>query len=254
MVARYKMRKYNKEEYREKMIQVYGEAVVRDFEKFERRKNPLFPVTYKNFKERMKRYVYRIGCIDEGVKADKSNKKISNYYANKRFARFILISIEKYYGKTKINLAEEDIIEKENLEKGKYKRVKYVWETEHIIPQKNEKDYDPDYIRCLGNLTLISGKLNGEEVYKDAAYEGKRKYFLEEICEKEFLKEKLPEKDFYLNKFFVEKEIFDVATVEERYKQLKREFKNIFIDSTNAEFTLSRFEEIIGVHEMDKGE
>ena len=57
-----------------------------------------------------------------------------------------------------------------------------------------------------------------------------------------------------MNKFFVEKEIFDVATVEERYKQLKREFKNIFIDSTNAEFTLSRFEEIIGVREMDNGE
>lgn len=239
------MRKYNKEEYREKMIQVYGEAVVRDFEKFERRKNPLFPVTYKNFKERMKRYVYRIGCIDEGVKADKSNKKISNYYANKRFARFILISIEKYYGKTKINLAEEDIIEKENLEEGKYKRVKYVWETEHIIPQKDEKDYDPDYIRCLGNLTLISGKLNSDKDYKDAEYKEKCR------C---FFKKGDIEQTFYLNKFFEEKDKFDVATIEERYKQLKREFKNIFIYSTNAEFTLSRFEEIIGVREMDNEE
>lgn len=57
-----------------------------------------------------------------------------------------------------------------------------------------------------------------------------------------------------MNKFFEEKEIFNVATVDERYKQLKREFKNIFIDTTNAEFTLSRFEEIIGVREMDNRE
>lgn len=251
------MRHYNSEEYKEKMIQVYGESVVNDFKEFKHGKNSMFPATYDDFKERMEHYVSRTGCIDEGikeVKKSKSKKKVSNYYTNKRFARFILISIEKCYGKTTINLAEEDIIEKENLEEGKYKRVKYIWETEHIIPQKNEKDYDPDYIRCLGNLTLISGKLNGEEGYKDAAYEGKRKYFSGEIYEKELLKEKLPEKDFYLNKFFEEKEIFDVATVDERYKQLKREFKNIFIDSTNAEFTLSRFEEIIGVCEMDNRE
>lgn len=241
------MREYNKEEYREKMVQVYGEFVVRDFEKFERRKNPLFPVTYKKFKERMKCYVYRIGCIDEGVKADKSNKKVSNYYKNKRFARFILISIEKYYGKTKINLAK---LKKENVVEGKYQEVVYEWETEHIIPQKYKEDYGSDYINCLGNLTLISGELNSKEGYKDVVYEGKRKYFLEKIREKE----KYPEINFYLNKFFEEKEIFDVATVEERYKQLKREFTNIFIDSTNSEFTLRRFEEIIGVREMDNGE
>lgn len=245
---RHKMREYNKEEYREKMVKVYGVSVVNDFEEFKHSTNSSFPETYDDFKERMEHYVSRTGCIDEGIKEikkSKSKKKVSNYYANKGFARFILISIEKYYGRTKIDLAKGHILDE---------GVVYDWETEHIIPQKNEKDYDPDYIRCLGNLTLISGSLNSEKVYKDAAYEGKRKYFSGEIYEKELLKEELPEKDFYLNKFFVEKEIFDVATVDERYKQLKREFKNIFIDSTNAEFTLSRFEEIIGVREMDNRE
>lgn len=33
MIMRHKMREYNKEEYREKMVQVYGEFVVLDFEK-----------------------------------------------------------------------------------------------------------------------------------------------------------------------------------------------------------------------------
>lgn len=234
------MRHYNSEEYKEKMIQVYGESVVNDFKEFKHGKNSMFPATYDDFKERMEHYVSRTGCIDKGikeVKKSKSKKKVSNYYTNKRFARFILISIEKCYGKTTINLAEK---------KEKDKNV-YLWETEHIIPQKNEKDFDPDYIRCLGNLTLISGKLNSDKDYKNAEYKAKKKIILEKG------KFKI-ERDFYLNKFFEEKEIFNVATVDERYKQLKREFKNIFIDTTNAEFTLSRFEEIIGVREMDNRE
>jgi len=243
---RHKMREYNKEEYREKMVQVYGEFVVRDFEKFEYRKKSKFPETYDSFKERMRRYVFRIGVADQKNKGEKLVKKVSNFNTHSRFARFVLISIEKYYGKTKINLA--------NIESKSENKVVYKWETEHILPQADKNKVDVYYIRNLGNLTLISRGLNGYENYKNAEYKCKRKYFFEEICEKELLKEELPEKDFYLNKFFVEKEIFDVATVEERYKQLKREFKNIFIDSTNAEFTLSRFEEIIGVHEMDKGE
>lgn len=178
------MRDYNGEEYKEKMIQVYGKSVVKDFKEFKHGKNSMFPATYDDFKERMEHYVSRTGCIDEGIKEikkSKSKKKVSNYYANKGFARFILISIEKYYGRTKIDLAKEHILDE---------GVVYDWEMEHIIPQKNEKDYDPDYIRCLGNLTLISGKLNREEGYKDAAYEGKRKYFSGEIYEKELLKEK----------------------------------------------------------------
>lgn len=162
------MRHYNSEEYKEKMIQVYGESVVNDFKEFKHGKNSMFPATYDDFKERMEHYVSRTGCIDKGikeVKKSKSKKKVSNYYTNKRFARFILISIEKCYGKTTINLAEK---------KEKDKNV-YLWETEHIIPQKNEKDFDPDYIRCLGNLTLISGKLNSDKDYKNAEYKAKKK-------------------------------------------------------------------------------
>ena len=238
------MREYNKEEYREKMVQVYGEFVVRDFEKFEYRKKSKFPENYDSFKERMRRYVFRIGVSDKKNKGEKLVKKVSNFNTHSRFARFILISIEKYYGKTKINLAE---LKKENAVEEKDQKVLYVWETEHILPQADKNKVDVCYIRSLGNLTLISRDLNGHKDYKNEEYKAKQKIILEKN------KFKI-EKDFYLNKFFEEKEIFDVVTVEERYKQLKKEFKNIFIDSTNAEFTLSKFEEIIGVHEMVNGE
>lgn len=79
------MKEYSKEEYKEKMIQVYGVSVVKDFEKFEYRKNSSFPETYEDFKERMERYVSRIGNINEGIKEikqGKSRKKVSNYYEN----------------------------------------------------------------------------------------------------------------------------------------------------------------------------
>lgn len=234
---RHKMREYNKEEYREKMVQVYGEFVVRDFEKFEYRKKSKFPETYDSFKERMRRYVFRIGAQDKKNKGEKLVKKVSNFNTHSRFARFVLISIEKYYGKTKINLAK--------IESKSENEVVYEWETEHILPQADKNKVDVRYIRSLGNLTLISRGLNGDEKYKNAEYKVKCRYFL---------KKGDIEKTFYLNRFFDEKDKFDIATVEERYEQLKREFKNIFIDSTNAEFTLSSFEEIIGVHEMDNGE
>lgn len=231
------MKEFNKEEYKEKMVQVYGEFIVRDFEKFEYRKKSKFPETYDSFKERMRRYVFRIGVPDKMNKGEKLVKKVSNFNTHSRFARFVLISIEKYYGKTKINLAK--------IESKSEDKVVYEWETEHILPQADKNKVDVCYIRSLGNLTLISRGLNGDKEYKNAEYKGKCRYF--------FKKGDI-EKTFYLNRFFDEKDKFDVATVEERYKQLKREFKNIFIDSTNEEFTLSRFEEIIGVREMDNGE
>lgn len=230
------MREYNKDEYREKMIQVYGKKVVEYFEKFENKKDKSFPENYEAFKGKMESYVSRIGEPGASIEDDKLKKKASNFNTHKQFARFILISIEKHNQNLSINLSEK--ADESNTNK---------WQTEHILPQADKNNVDICYLRSLGNLTLISKELNGNEDYKNAEYKVKQKIILEK-------NEYKSEKDFYLNKFFEEKEIFDVATVDERYKQLKREFKNIFIDSTNAEFTLSRFEEIIGVREMDNRE
>ena len=228
------MREYNSEEYKKKMIQVYGVSVVKDFEKFKHRTNSSFPETYDDFKERMEHYVSRIGCIDEGIKEIKSKKKVSNYYTNKGFARFILISIEKYYGYTKINLANEKI-----LEEGKYKKVVYKWETEHIIPQKDENNYNPDYVRCLGNLTLISAELNGSEKYKIASYKKKRKIIRDS---------RWREHKFYINKVFKNQWNFNETLIDLRYKWLKKRFINIFYkDKSRKIFTLDKFEKIIGI-------
>lgn len=248
------MKEYNKEEYKEKMVQVYGVSVVKDFEKFEYRQNSSFPETYEDFKERMERYVSRIGNINEGIKEikqGKSTKKVSNYYSNKGFARFILISIEKYYGKTKVNLAKERIINEENVEEGKDKKVIYVWETEHIIPQKEECNYDSDYIRCLGNLTLISRTLNGNEKYKFEPFKKKCKIIRES---------KWRENKFFVNKVFKKQWKFNEDVIDERYKRLKDRFINIFYEDKSRKtfkskknlksevvFSLDKFEKILGL-------
>lgn len=225
-----KMRDYNSEEYKEKMIQVYGESVVCDFEKFEYRQNPSFPETYNDFKGRMERYVSRIGNINEGIKEikhGKARKKVSNYYENKGFARFILISIEKYYGETIINLAE--------IKSKSENKVVYEWETEHILPQKNEGKYERCYVQSLGNLTLISQELNVRST--NHSYEEKRKLFM---------KREGKEKEFYINKLYRRK-TFEKQDVDKRYKRLKSEFLKIFSENkSKGKFTLDKFEKIIG--------
>ena len=61
------MREYNKDEYREKMIQVYGKKVVEYFEKFENKKDKSFPENYEAFKGKMESYVSRIGEPGESI-------------------------------------------------------------------------------------------------------------------------------------------------------------------------------------------
>lgn len=226
------MREYNSELYKKKMIQVYGVSVVKDFEKFEHRNNSKFPETYDSLKERMRRYVFRIGVPDKKNKGDKSVKKVSNFNTHSRFARFILISIEKYYGETKINLAKRK-------RKSKNKFV-YVWETEHILPQKNGGKYERCYVQSLGNLTLISQELNVRSTNR--SYEEKRKLFRDG---------KGKEKKFYLNKLYRRK-TFEKQDVDKRYKRLKSEFLKIFSEKkSKGEFTLDNFEKIIGIRNMN---
>ena len=222
------MKNYSKEEYREKMKIVYGEGMVKDFEEFEHKNDSHFPKDYSEFKTRLRKYVDRIGIEDTGIKEEKKSNKVSNYEENKHFTRFTLISIEKHYSRSKIDFTKKDD------DKNTYK-----WEMEHIIPRSKIEDYTPDYIRCLGNLTLISRVLNGDEKYKQESYKKKRKIIRGS---------KWREKRFYINKVFKNQWNFNETLIDLRYKWLKKRFLNIFYeDKYRKTFTLDKFEKIIGI-------
>lgn len=214
------MRHYNSEEYKKKMIQVYGESVVKDFEKFEHRDNSKFPETYDSLKERMRRYVFRIDNINDGIKADRRAKRVSNFYKHKNFTKFILISIEKLNQYSFVDFSENNDAN---------------WQIEHILPQANKGKYELCYVRSLGNLTLLSEKLNVKST--NLSYEEKRKLFW---------KWKEEERKFHLNKLYRRK-TFEEQDVDERYKRLKRKFLKFFSANESREyFTLDKFEKIIG--------
>ena len=236
---RYKMREYNKKEYSKKMEKVYGKSIVHNFKKFEHRKNPHFPETYEEFKRRMERYVSRIDYIDEEDNENQSKNIVLNFNTHRHFARFILISIEMCNKKLNTYLSEK-------------KQNANVWETEHILAQANKENIENNYIRSLGNLTLISQELNVES--SNAPYEKKRELFL--ACKGE-------ERGFHLNKFYRRK-TFKEKDVDKRYRRLKNKFINIFYENIsgntfNSEnnsnpkktFTLDKFEKILEKYPID---
>lgn len=222
------MKNYSEEEYSEKMKIVYGNGVVKDFEEFEQRNDSHFPKDYTEFKTRLRKYVDRIGTEDTGIKEEKKSNKVSNYEENRHFTRFTLISIEKHYSRLKIDFAKKYDDQDTNK-----------WETEHIIPRSKIENYSSDYIRCLGNLTLISRVLNGSEKYKNKSYKKKRKIIRDS---------KWRENKFYINKVFKNQWNFNETLIDLRYKWLKRRFINIFYeDKSRKIFTLDKFEKIIGI-------
>lgn len=233
------MREYNKEEYSKKMEKVYGKSVVHNFKKFEHRKNPHFPETYEEFKRRLERYVSRIDYIDEEDNENQSKNIVLNFNTHRHFARFILISIEKCNKKLNTNLSKK----KQNANQ---------WETEHILAQANKENVENNYIRSLGNLTLISQELNVKS--SNAPYKTKRKLF--RACKGE-------ERGFHLNKFYRRK-TFKEKDVDKRYRRLKNKFINIFYDynpgntvhsendsNPKKTFSLDKFEEIIGIRKRE---
>lgn len=221
------MRHYNSEEYKKKMIQVYGESVVKDFEKFEHRDNSKFPETYDSLKARMRRYVFRIDNINDGIKADRRAKRVSNFYKHKNFTKFILISIEKLNQYSFVDFSENNDAN---------------WQIEHILPQANKGKYELCYVRSLGNLTLLSEKLNVKST--NLSYEEKRKLFWDWEGEVEGEGE---ERRFHINKLYRRK-TFEEHDVEKRYKRLKNKFLKIFsANKSRGNFTLDKFEKIIGL-------
>ena len=222
------MREYNKEEYQNKMETVYGKKVVEYFGKFRMEKEEKgFPENYEEFEVRMKSYVFRIGDPDTNIAEDKSEKKVSNFYTHKYFTKFILISIEKLNQYSNVDLSEEN---------------RNNWQLEHILPQKNGGKYENCYIRCLGNLTLLSKGLNVKS--NNLSYEEKRKLFWDWEGEGEGKGE---ERRFHINKLYRRK-TFEEQDVEKRFKRLKNKFLKIFSANKSREnFTLDKFEKIIGL-------
>lgn len=141
---------------------------------------------------------------------------ITNFTKNKYKARMMLITLEKFYGENDIDFSK------------KLSSNMNVWETEHIIPVSRE-NIDKKYINSLGNLTLISRRLNGNDKYNVAEFETKKT-----------LMEDYLEYNFYINDVFKKYNKFNEDDILEREQRLKEKFKNIFYDESNV-FSLDMY-------------
>lgn len=161
---------------------------------------------------------------------------VKNFYRqkNKQFLRFILICVER------AKRPESRIHDYAELYNGIGDEMK--WEVEHIFSLHSfDEVFSDPRIRehqknNLGNLTLISRDLNNNKDYKYALFDGKKeliKYF--------------EENKFYINKVFGSK-----ADGEEEYenllmdrsRQLKEDFKSLFMLNGNRNFKLF-FKEVL---------
>lgn len=188
--------------FEEKFKEVYGKNVLINLKKY----NTFIPEgnmdIVKYDVSKFEQYTTRIN-------------NIKNFYKNHpQYTRFILITIERFYGVSNIDFSEKN------------DNNSNTWETEHIIP----KETKVKLVHSLGNLTLISRELNGCEEYKVSNFKIKKK-----------LIKKFKENDFFINSVFnhgcVE---FNEAMIENRGEFLIEKFENIFKDK-DGKFTAEKY-------------
>ncbi|NEW62185.1 hypothetical protein GMA11_02130 [Granulicatella sp. zg-ZJ] len=179
--------------FKNNFISIYGERVWKDF----------FNTTRQIPGSDVIKLKFYIEKID----------RVSNFYKikNKRFTRFVLITLEKYYGNATIDFSE--ILKSDS--------NAYKWEIEHIVSKAKKKD------NRLSNLTIISRDLNGLEEYKIAEFSKKRE-----------LMKKNKEYYFYLNEIFRNPSENVDEYFESRGQQLKDDFKKVFCDENYTEYLL----------------
>ena len=153
-----------------------------------------------------------------------SNLNYINFYENhKQQTRFILITLEKYYGYSCIDFSNP-------LKKTAYN---FTWEIEHIFPKSCKENLETENVHNIGNLTLIKSKLNSCKPYSDSNFKIK----------KELLKKRI-EKKLFLNKCFMKNE-FSESDIKKRRKFLIRKFNNIFFynktDYSKENFSIKYF-------------
>lgn len=175
--------------------EIYGISVVEAIKKKSNRSytDPIY--NFEDLRELLKTFLFY-------------NTLIDNFYENhKPLTRFILITLEKYYGIDSINFSEP---------LNSYS-MNYTWEIEHIIPKSDSSISDPNII---GNLTLLTNQLNTKNEYSAANFQTKKG-----IIDKP---DNTVVKSLFLNNCFREYSTFGEKEINERTNFLLNKFNNIF--------------------------
>lgn len=198
------MKNISKKDLTEELSEIYSENVVNDIKKKNNlsSEDPIYGFeSLEKFLEKFLRY----------------NRGYLNYYnyKHKQITRFILITIEKYYGNSSVDFSKP------------YKKNNFEWEIEHIIPQKSDDSGENQEVDLnnIGNLTLLPQKINSNSKYGNKDFQMK----------KDYLKKKLPlENKLTINDCF-EKNTFGDNDIKNRKKELLDKFNCIFYENNKCE-------------------
>lgn len=198
------MKNISKKDLTKELIEIYGKNVV----KYIKEKNELGSEDPIYGFESLETFLETFLAYNRGY---------LNYYKpkNKQVTRFILITIEKYYGNSSIDFSKP------------YNKDNFEWEIEHIIPQKSNdsKENQEVDLNNIGNLTLLPQKINSNSGYGNKDFQMK----------KDYLEKKLPvENKLTINDFF-EKNTFGDNDIKNRKKELLDKFNCIFYENNECE-------------------
>ena len=154
------------EDFKTKFTQIFGDEIWDDF------------IEYVPCKQHTKSYNSMHDVIKQlnEYKKKIANRNLYTEGKNRRFARFVLISIERAFRPKSRSIKFN---KKDKLKNGHFNRR---WEVEHIF-QKSKFDNTFKGVtllnsglnkHSLGNLTLITRELNGEKKYIDADFQAKK--------------------------------------------------------------------------------
>lgn len=219
------MENIQKSDLTSQLEKIYGKSVVRKIKEQRIKKNndPIY-----NFDELRTLLFYLLI----------NNESHPNYYNKKQkhLTRFILITIEKFYGNSSIDFSKP-AEESDN----------FAWEIEHIIPQnsenQNKETIKKDNINNIGNLTLLPSGINGDSNYSNKNFQKK----------KEFLNLNLSEGILTINDCF-EMDTFGDSEIENRKTELLNKFNNIFYETGKSRcienFSIENFVRKLGLREF----
>lgn len=219
------MENIQKSDLTSQLEKIYGKSVVRRIKEQRIKKNndPIY-----NFDELRTLLFYLLI----------NNESHPNYYNKKQkhLTRFILITIEKFYGNSSIDFSKP-AEESDN----------FAWEIEHIIPQnsenQNKETIKKDNINNIGNLTLLPSGINGDSNYSNKNFQKK----------KEFLNLNLSEGILTINDCF-EMDTFGDSEIENRKTELLNKFNNIFYETGKSRcienFSIENFVRKLGLREL----
>ena len=202
------------EDFTERFKETFGDEIWNDF------------IEYGRIKQDTKSFNSIHDVIKQlnAYKKKIANRNLYTKGKNRRFVRFVLISIERAFRPKSRSIKFN---KKDKLNNGHFNRR---WEVEHIFPKsKFDNTFKGVTIlnsalnkHSLGNLTIITRELNGEKKYIDADFQAK----------KSLVRQSKKNKGLHINRIFknrfakLSKDHYRLLLV--RQRKLKYDFNRVF--------------------------